>query len=295
MTDDFIAPDGAVELVVVTGLSGAGKSTSLNALADVGYYCVDNLPTSMVPELIETLRSQGQLRVAAGIDARGVAHVEGVLDLLTEISKRGDTARIVFLEARDQCLLRRFSETRRLHPLGFLPDAIHSERALLDPLRNIAEEEIDTSDISGRQLRNRIKDLFTSSGSLNVAVTSFGFKHGSLAGAELLFDARFLENPYDVEQLRALTGFDARVFDFVMRQPDAVALVDLIERHLRFQIPRTVLEGRAYLNIGIGCTGGQHRSVSLVRELAARFEARPVDPEQRVTCRYFHRDAGVSP
>jgi UPF0042 nucleotide-binding protein len=178
--------------------------------------------------------------------------------------------------------------------LGFLPDAIHSERALLDPLRNIAEEEIDTSDLSGRQLRNRIKDLFASSGSLNVALTSFGFKHGALAGAELLFDARFLGNPYDVEELRALTGFDASVFDFVMTQPDAVALADLIEQHLRFQIPRTVVEGRAYLNVGIGCTGGQHRSVSLVRELAARFEARPVNPKQSVTLRYFHRDAGVN-
>ncbi len=293
MADERPGSEGAVDLVVVTGLSGAGKSTSLNALADVGYYCVDNLPTSMVPELIETLRGAGHLRVAAGIDARGEAQVERVVDLLAEIASRGDTTRVVFLQARDPCLLRRFSETRRRHPLGFLPDAITAERALLGPLRAIADEEIDTSELSGRQLRNRIKDLCASSGSLNVAITSFGFKHGALAGAELLFDARFLDNPHEVEDLRPLTGFDASVYDYVMTQPDAVALADLIEGHLRFQIPRTVAEGRAYLNVGIGCTGGQHRSVSLVRELATRFEARPFSPDQHVTLSYFHRDAGA--
>jgi len=292
MARDPAAPDALVDLVVVTGLSGAGKSTSLNALADVGYYCVDNLPMSMVPQLIDTLRTAGQLRVAVGIDARGEEQVERVVDILTTVSSRGDSVRMVFLRARDQCLLRRFSETRRLHPLGFLPKAISSERALLAPLQDIADKEIDTSDLSGRQLRNRIKDLFASSGSLNVAITSFGFKHGAMAGAELLFDARFLDNPHDVEELRPLTGFDPSVYDFVMNQPDAGALADLIEGYLRFQVPRTAAEGRAYLSVGIGCTGGQHRSVSLVRELAARFAERPIDSEQSVALRYFHRDSG---
>ncbi|MGB1700640.1 MAG: RNase adapter RapZ [Nannocystaceae bacterium] len=281
-----------MDLVIVTGQSGAGKSTSLNALADVGYYCVDNLPTSMVPELLTTLRGAGHLRVAVGIDARGEAHVERIVDILEDVRSRGDSSQLVFLHARESCLLRRFSETRRLHPLGFLPQAIGEEGALLAPLRAVAEKAVDTSDLTSRQLRNRIKDLFASTESLNVALTSFGFKHGALAGAELLFDARFLSNPYEIAELRELTGFDARVFDFVMNQDDAGALADLIEAYLRFQVPRTAAEGRAYLNVGIGCTGGQHRSVSLVRELGSRFERRPISSDRKVAMQYFHRDAG---
>lgn len=280
------------ELVVVTGSSGAGKSIALNALADLGYYCVDNLPVPMLGALVDLLSGEGRARIAVGVDARGTRGDGSIAEVMAGIQARGVSLEVVFLDAPESVLMRRFSETRRMHPLGVLPEALREEQVRLAPLRDLATELIDTAALSSRQLRNIIKDRFVFQGRLNLVLTSFGFKHGALVGAELLFDARFLVNPYGDPVLRPQTGFDAPVFDFVMNQPDAVTLADHIEAHLRFQVPRTLAEGRAYLNVGIGCTGGQHRSVSLVRVIGQRLEARPIAPTDVVVLHLHHRDIG---
>lgn len=286
------ADAASVDLVIVTGLSGAGKSIALNALADVGYYCVDNLPVSLLRALVDALRGAGHTHIAVGVDAREQRGVSEIAPALAALEQDAVRVQSLFLAATEACLMRRFSETRRLHPLGVLPQALKAERALLEPLRDIATELIETSDLSSRQLRTLVKDRFAARGRLNVVLTSFGFKYGALAGAELLFDARFLTNPYGVPELRPLTGFDDEVYRFVMDQPDARRLAELIETHLRFQVPRTLREGRAYLNVGIGCTGGQHRSVSLVRTLAEQLTRDPIDADEVVTLHLHHRDVG---
>lgn len=286
-----------MEILVVTGLSGAGKSTCLRALEDLGYYCVDNLPVPMLPALVETKTlapgpnpGQAPKRLAVGIDARAEEHLHAFAEIRAELLAAGHTIEILFLEAPDAVIVRRFSETRRRHPMGELPGAIAIERERLREVRALADSVIDSETLRSRQLRQLVRDRWgTHAGMLHLVLMSFGFKNGLPSEADLVFDARFLQNPFDVDELRARGGFDATVRDFVLEQEDARELLDRIESWLRFQAPRTLREGRSYLTVALGCTGGQHRSVSLIEALARRLEAQPVvEPAPLLGVR--HRD-----
>jgi UPF0042 nucleotide-binding protein len=281
-----------MEILVVTGLSGAGKSTCLRALEDLGYYCVDNLPVPLLPALVET-KSPGVghgSRVAVGIDARSQDHLAGFASVRARLIAAGHPVEVLFLEAPDAVLVRRFSETRRRHPMGELPEAIGIERERLRELRALADSTLDSETLTSRQLRQLVRDRYGTRGEvLHLVLTSFGFKNGLPSEADLVFDARFLANPFDVPDLRPLGGFDPPVRDFVLEQADAQELLDRMESWLRFQAPRTIREGRSYLALALGCTGGQHRSVALIEELAARLEREPAAvPTPVLTVR--HRD-----
>jgi RNase adapter protein RapZ len=284
-----------MEILVVTGLSGAGKSTCLRALEDLGYYCVDNLPVPLLPALVETKMGQVPARVAVGIDARSLSqpggdHLLGFASVRTQLLAAGHAVEVLFLEAPDAVLVRRFSETRRRHPMGQLPEAIRLERERLRELRALADSTLDSETLSSRQLRQLVRERYGTHGKvLHLVLTSFGFKNGLPSEADLVFDARFLHNPFDVPELRPLGGLDPAVREFVLAQPDAHELLDRSESWLRFQAPRTIREGRSYLTIALGCTGGQHRSVVLIEALARRLELEPAAlPTPVLTVR--HRD-----
>jgi UPF0042 nucleotide-binding protein len=282
-----------MQILVVTGLSGAGKSTCLRALEDLGYYCVDNLPVPMLPMLVQTKQDApgaGPKRIAVGIDARSEDHLHAFALVRDELLAAGHTVELLFLEAPDAVIVRRFSETRRRHPMGELPGAIRAERERLRELRALATTVIDSETLTSRQLRALVRDRWgTRGGVLHLVLTSFGFKNGLPSEADLVFDARFLQNPFDVPELRARGGFDDPVRDFVLEQADATELLDRIEGWLRFQAPRTAREGRSYLTVALGCTGGQHRSVALIEALAARLQQDPpAHPAPLLTVR--HRD-----
>ncbi|PRP99895.1 RNase adapter RapZ [Enhygromyxa salina] len=270
-----------MQLLVVTGLSGAGKSTCLRALEDLGYYCVDNLPVPMLPALVEIKTSDhGPRRLAIGVDARANEHLHAFASVREQLLAAGHSIEVLFLEAPDAVVVRRFSETRRRHPmseLGELGMAIRIERERLRELRALADSVIDTENLSSRQLRQLVRDRYaTHGGVLHLVLMSFGFKNGLPSEADLVFDARFLHNPFDVPELRARGGFDDAVRDFVLEQDDAKQLLERIESWLRFQVPRTISEGRSYLTVALGCTGGQHRSVALTEALHQRLSATSV-------------------
>ena len=263
-----------MEVLIVTGISGAGKSTALAALEDLGFYCVDNLPVPLLPRLAELVaETQGQRRLAVGIDAREPAYLRHFGEAHQALSEAGHRLEILFLDAPTDVLVRRYSETRRRHPLGQLPDAIEAERALVAGLRAQATATIDTATLRARELRQMIRDRYAAGGVLHLVLLSFGFKSGLPSFADLVFDARSLANPFDVPELRPQTGLDRAVADYVLLQEDATALLDHMERLLRFLVPRSVREGRSYLTVALGCTGGQHRSVALVEALAVRLSA----------------------
>jgi UPF0042 nucleotide-binding protein len=280
-----------MEILVVTGLSGAGKSTCLRALEDLGYYCVDNLPVPLLQALVETKAIGGPTRVAVGIDARSLSlSLQGFASVREHLLASGHGVEVLFLEAPDAVLVRRFSETRRRHPMGELPEAIRIERERLRELRALADSTLDSETLTSRQLRQLVRDRYgTRGGALHLVLTSFGFKNGLPSEADLVFDARFLQNPFDVPELRPLGGFDEPVRAFVLAQAEANELLDRCEGWLRFQAPLTIREGRSYLTLALGCTGGQHRSVVLVEALAARLQHAPAaTPTPVLTVR--HRD-----
>jgi RNase adapter protein RapZ len=263
-----------MDLLVISGLSGAGKSTALHALEDLGAYCVDNVPIPLLPELIALVaRTDARRLVGVCVDAREAEYLAELSGIRRRLQEEGHRVGVVFVEAGNDVLVRRYSETRRMHPMGELPGAIDRERALLRPIREMAERPIDTSMLSGRQLRQLIRDRFASrgTGALRVALLSFGFRAGLPSEADVVLDCRFLDNPNDVEQLRPLSGLHEPVVRYVLDQPDARALLDQAEALVRFMVPRSAAEGRSYLTIAIGCTGGQHRSVALVEALEERL------------------------
>jgi len=270
-------------VVVVTGLSGAGKSTALHALEDLGFFCIDNLPPVMAPEAVAVCGRGGVTRIALGMDVR-------VREFLGEMSRvlaqLGDAAalRVLFLDASDEALLRRFNETRRPHPLArqghhqeavALLESVAAERERLAPLRARADDVVDTTALSVHELRRAIIDRFgPSSGGappMSVRLVSFGFKYGAPMDADVVLDVRFLDNPHFVPALRPLPGTDDRVKGYVLANPETQGFVEHAEKLLAFSLPKYAREGKSYLTIAIGCTGGRHRSVVIAHELAERL------------------------
>lgn len=264
-----------MQLILITGLSGSGKSVALAVLEDAGFYCVDNLPVAMVSRLVETLRASGNDRVALTMDARSGEAVGGLPELVGQLRQDGIDVRVIFLEAKPETLIKRYSETRRRHPLSqaglTLPECITRERELVAGIADIAHH-IDSSDLAPNTLRNWIRDFVALPESgLTLLFESFGFKHGIPLDADFVFDVRCLPNPHYDPQLRPLTGRDAAVADFLRATPDAMRMLDDIHRFVADWLPAFNRDNRSYLTVAIGCTGGRHRSVFFVEALAARF------------------------
>jgi len=265
----------ALQLVVITGMSGAGRSTALHVFEDLGHFCVDNIPPALIPQLIELLEQGGELPpVALGLDVRTRGFLEGATPVLDALSKAGHRVELLFLEAQTDELVRRFSETRRAHPLapgGNILEAIEHERERVAPLRARATLIVDTTRFSVHDLRRNLVD-YTARGGARVRmvtrVVSFGFKYGVPIDADLVFDLRYLPNPHFVPTLRLRTGLDPAVSEFVLDAPEAQELLGDLTQLLRKLLPRYEREGKAYLTIAVGCTGGKHRSVAMAEALA---------------------------
>jgi UPF0042 nucleotide-binding protein len=278
--------------VVVTGLSGSGKSTALGVLEDLGFYCVDNLPVALLPRFVELWRaSEGQFnRAAFGIDVRAGHFLDDVPRVFQELRAGGVELEVLYLEASDDVLVRRYSETRRRHPAedaSGIAGAIRRERALLQTLRERADRVIDTSAFTVHELRDRLREQIEGQGAgptLTVTLVSFGYKYGLPIDLDLAFDCRFLPNPFFVEGLRPGTGIDPAVMEYVLASDGAEEFLERIGGFLRFALPRYQQEGKTYLTVGIGCTGGRHRSVVLVETLRDRL----ADTGYRIMVR--HRD-----
>ena len=269
-----------MDLVIVTGLSGAGRHSVLEALEDRGFMALDNLPVRMLDPLIELeSRLHPGASMAVGMDSRHEDFAAEFEPFVKSFQARSQPIQVVFLEASDEVLLRRYSETRRVHHLASrhglsLTEAIQRERSLLAPIRELASAVLDTSGLSLGEMRTRLGQalqLEKGTGS-QVRLLSFGFKYGAPADADIILDARFLPNPYYVAGLRDLTGRDAAVREYVFSQPDAQSFADRAEDWMRWSLPLVAQEGRAYYTLAIGCTGGKHRSVALIESLAERLK-----------------------
>jgi RNase adapter protein RapZ len=286
------------DLVVITGFSGAGKSTAMNVFEDAGYFCVDNLPPEMIRGLVELLAHEGSKveRAAVVSDVRGGELFEALVDVLEALADSGIAHRVLFLDAAEDTLLTRYKETRRRHPLspeGTVSRGIAAARALLEPLRGTADVVIDTSGLKPIMLRRRIAEELLprqSTGHLAVTFESFGFKHGPDRDADLVFDVRFLPNPHYVPELRLLTGHDQRVVDYVGREGKLEEFYRRLVPLLEFVLPEYVREGKAHLTVAIGCTGGRHRSVAIAEHLAGIFRDR-----ESLIVDVAHRDVDKAP
>jgi len=265
-----------MQIVLLSGVSGSGKSVALRALEDAGFFCVDNLPADLITRLVDYAASRGEPKLAISADARSRESLGGLPQIVETERKRGNEVRVIFLDANDESLARRFSETRRPHPLASegrpLKDAIAEERGLLAWLAEIGQR-IDTSALTPPQLRGWVQDLVVSDPSrLVLTFESFGYKGGVPLDADYVFDARcILPNPHYDPHLRALTGHDAEVVAFLERETQVGLLVEDIQRFLQRWIPRFMLDQRASITVAIGCTGGRHRSVYIAEQLAERF------------------------
>ncbi|MEX0952985.1 MAG: RNase adapter RapZ [Nitriliruptoraceae bacterium] len=283
-------------ILVITGLSGAGRSTMSNVVEDLGWFVVDNLPPTLLQRVTELAFAPGSSvsKLAVVADVRGREFFDELVDAIAELRRSDVDLRVVFLEADDQIIHRRFEETRRRHPSadgGTVLDGIRRERAQLGELRSAADLILDTTDMNVHELRDRILGLVDdpSGASLRIEVVSFGFKHGTPRDADLQFDVRFLPNPHWVEALRPLTGQDPPVAEYVLAQPHAVEFLTALERLLDVVVPGYVQEGKRYLTIAIGCTGGRHRSVTLTERVAEHLRSTTELPVS-----VHHRDLAAS-
>ncbi len=265
------------ELVILTGLSGSGKLSALKAFEDLGYYSVDNLPLELVPRFADLVRQSAEIkRAALVVDVREGMRLDDFPSILKDVRKVLPT-RVLFLEASEEALIRRFSETRRPHPMGrsdTVVKSIRAERKRLDPIRNVADIVLDTTKFNVHDLRARINAQFEreeSDQTLMVSSNSFGFKNGVPAEADLVFDVRFLPNPHFVPEFRKLTGKDSRVAKYVLQFPQTKEFLDKTEDMLKFLLPHYIKEGKSYLTVAFGCTGGQHRSVFIAEEMKRRL------------------------
>jgi UPF0042 nucleotide-binding protein len=269
-------------VLLLTGMSGAGRSTAANVIEDLGYSVIDNLPPSLLVQAVEAHDiPEKHKHLALVIDSRGGLPIEDLKTAIVDLARDGVQSRIVFLDAEDDVIVRRYEENRRPHPLGepTITSAISAEREVLAELREMSDYYIDTSNLNIHQLREQLTTLFADeemTAPMRVSVRSFGFKHGSPRDADLLFDVRFLPNPHWVPELRNKRGTEAAVSDYVMGKPGAGEFVDQVEQMLTFLIPLFETEGKSYLSVGIGCTGGHHRSVAIAEEIGKRLNNRDI-------------------
>lgn len=285
-----------MRFVIVTGMSGGGKSTAMNMLEDAGFYCADNMPVALIEKFMEllTMPNCEIEKAALGLDVRADQSFGDVNKLIEKLRKEGYPIEILFLEASDRVLLKRYKETRRLHPLstdGDLIQGITREREILSSMRDMADYVIDTTNLLTRELKAELDRIFVNNekyNSLMINIMSFGFKHGIPQDADLVFDVRFLPNPFYIDELKHKTGLDKEVQDYVMSYPEAHEFLDKLSDMINFLIPNYVKEGKYQLVVAIGCTGGQHRSVTLAGELFNRLRDQG---EYGLTLR--HRDTAV--
>lgn len=269
-----------MKFVIVTGMSGGGKRTALKMLEDMGFYCVDNLPVALIGKFVELIVTPNSevTKVALGIDVRAGQSFDELADILNGIKGAGYAYDMLFMEASDPVLLKRYKESRRMHPLspeGRVEEGIHKERAVLKPIREISDYVIDTSKLLTRELKEELDRIFIGNeayNSLIVSILSFGFKYGIPADADLVFDVRFLPNPFYIDELKHQTGQDRAVQDYVRSFPETEEFMQKLTDMIRFLIPNYVKEGKYQLVIAIGCTGGKHRSVTLANELYQRLK-----------------------
>jgi UPF0042 nucleotide-binding protein len=277
------------EFLIITGMSGAGRSQAGATLEDLGWFVIDNLPTALVIKVAELAAAPSSTidRVVLVV-GRDVEQLEELGAAVYQLRASGSVVRTLFLEASDEVLVRRFEGTRRRHPLGQegVTEAITRERERLEPIRALADVVVDTTDLNVNQLRERLIDLFTADSAepMQISVMSFGFKHGVPLDVDNVFDVRFLPNPHWVDELRPLTGLDESVRAYVLGQPAAREFLRRVDDLLGFLLPAYIKEGKSYLTVAVGCTGGRHRSVALVEDLGARVAARGYDPV------IYHRD-----
>lgn len=286
-----------IEVVVVSGLSGAGKTVALRALEDIGYFCIDNLPVTLIEPFLATVKTgEGMQRVGIGVDAREKFFLADVYRILSHL-KEQYSVEVLYLEAEKQVMVRRYKETRRPHPMvaqggaASIDEAIAGEMSLLADMREAADKIIDTSNYTPHQLRHLIISTHGDSQALQgltLSLISFGFKYGVPADIDLLFDVRFLPNPYFIPELKPLKGTDGAVADFVLRRDETREFLSRLTGLLDFLLPHYIKEGRSYLVVGIGCTGGRHRSPAIVEEVAKHIRLRHgLEPQ------LTHRDIGV--
>jgi RNase adapter protein RapZ len=273
------------DFLVITGLSGAGRSTAADTLEDLGWFVIDNLPPSLIGKVAELVGVPGSEteRVALVVGKGGEEHLEDTSPALSALRATGARVRVLFLDASDDVLVRRFEETRRRHPLmgEGVVESIVRERELLEPIKVQADMVIDTSDLNVHQLRDRLVDLFSRDDptiAMQTSVVSFGFKHGIPLDADVVFDCRFLPNPHWVEELRPFTGLDQPVREYVLSQPETSVFLEKLGDLMGLLLPGYVREGKSYLTVAVGCTGGQHRSVVIAEEVARLIEARGFKP-----------------
>lgn len=268
-----------MRFVVVTGMSGGGKLTAIRFLEDMGYYCVDNLPVRLIDPFMELVTAPGNAvdKVVLGMDVRADESFDNVEQVLTALREKGYHFEILFMDASDEVLVKRYKETRRAHPVcpsGRVEEGIAKERKILEQIKSEADYVIDTSNLLTRSLKEELTRIFVDDkryNSLMISIMSFGFKNGIPMDADLVFDVRFLPNPFYVDSLKRLTGNDAPVRDYVMAAPEAGQFMDKLEDMISFLIPGYVKEGKNQLVIAVGCTGGQHRSVTIANALAKRL------------------------
>ncbi len=268
---------------MVAGLSGAGRSQTGAVLEDLGWYVMDNLPTALITKVADLVSGPGpEVQRVALVVGRHAAQLGELEVAVRQLRASGQVVRVLYLDATDEVLVRRFEGTRRRHPLGRegVVEAIADERQRLGPVKEIADVVVDTSELNVNQLRERLSDLFgrTDVAAMQVQVLSFGFKHGVPLDVDNVVDVRFLPNPHWVEDLRPLTGLDEPVRRYVLAQPEAKEFLELTGQMLRFLLPAYVKEGKSYLTLAVGCTGGRHRSVVLAEEFAARLRAMGYNP-----------------
>lgn len=283
-----------MRFVVVTGMSGAGKNTAIKMLEDEGYYCVDNLPVRLIDKFMELLSSPGSevSKVVLGLDMRAGKSFQYVENVLDKLKEKGYQYEILFMDASDRTIIKRYKETRRAHPLapdGRVEDGIAQERKALQRIKQRADYVIDTSNLLNRELKEELVKIFLDNkhyNSLMVSVMSFGFKHGIPADADLVFDVRFLPNPFYIDELKHQTGNDKPVQDYVLSFPQTKEFLHKLEDMITFLIPYYVKEGKNQLIIAIGCTGGQHRSVTLANALYEKLK-----DKGDYGLKIYHRDA----
>lgn len=284
-----------MRFVVVTGMSGGGKSTVLKMLEDAGFYCVDNLPVPLIEKFMELIMTPGTeiTKVALGLDVRADQPFEDVRKTLGKLRDDGYTFEILFMDASDKVLIKRYKETRRMHPLspeGRIEDGVGKERKILEGIKKKSDYVIDTSNLLTRELREELGRIFVGNegyNSLMITILSFGFKNGIPADADLVFDVRFLPNPFYIDELKHKTGNDKEVQDYVLSFIEASDFMEKLVDMLNFLIPNYIKEGKYQLVVGIGCTGGKHRSVTLANELYARMKNRG-----SYGIKLYHRDIG---